>query len=59
VGQLTTVSYYKSKEYVRVPIPDFIKKQFNIEPGDKFEWELAANNNEILIRVIPRKAIKA
>ncbi|MDR0493445.1 MAG: AbrB family transcriptional regulator [Nitrososphaerota archaeon] len=59
MGKLTTVSNYKSEEYFRVTIPDFISKQFNLKKGDKFEWELAANNSEILIRVIPRKTVKA
>jgi hypothetical protein len=57
VGELTTLHRATQNErYLRTSVPSFRVDQFALEVGDKLEWSLTANNNEITIRVVPRKA---
>jgi len=60
VGELTTLHRATQNErYLRTSVPSFIVDQFTLEIGDKLEWSLTANNNEIIVRIIPRKAQSA
>ena len=44
----------KSKS-LRTTIPMGIVKQFNISEGDKLDWEIRAENGELIIVVKPLK----
>ena len=47
----------KSKS-LRTTIPMGIVKQFNISEGDKLDWEIRAENGELVIIVKPIKVLK-
>ena len=47
----------KSKS-LRTTIPMGIVKQFNISEGDKLDWEIRAENGELIIIVKPIKVLK-
>ena len=55
MGELTTLNYSANTKYLRSTVPSFIVKQFGLSVGDKLEWELCAENNEMIIKVRPRK----
>jgi antitoxin component of MazEF toxin-antitoxin module len=40
---------------LRVTVPIFIVKQFNLQAGDELVWDIRAEGNELVIVVRPKK----
>lgn len=56
VGEITVLTKATSKsKSLRTTIPMGIVKQFNLSEGDKLDWEIRAEENELTIVVRPLK----
>jgi len=59
VGEITVLTRATSKsKSLRTTIPMGIVKQFNLSEGDKLNWEIRAENGELIIVVRPLKGGK-
>jgi antitoxin component of MazEF toxin-antitoxin module len=56
MGELTKLNYANKTGCLRSAVPSFVVKQFNLKIGDRLEWELFSENNEIKVKLTPRKA---
>lgn len=56
MGEITVLTKATSKsKSLRTTIPIGIVKQFNLSRGDKLNWEIRAENGELVIIVRPMK----
>ncbi|HDD45435.1 MAG TPA: AbrB/MazE/SpoVT family DNA-binding domain-containing protein [Candidatus Desulfofervidus auxilii] len=59
MGEITVLTRATSKsKSLRTTIPMGIVKQFNLSEGDKLNWEIRAENGELIIVVRPLKGGK-
>jgi len=59
MGGVTVVTKATSKsKSLRTTIPMGIVKQFNLFEGDKLNWEIKAEDGELIIVIKPLKGVK-
>jgi len=59
MGEITVLTKATSKSNsLRTTVPQGIVKQFNLSKGDKLNWEIKAENGELIIVVRPLKERK-
>jgi len=59
MGEITVLTKATSKsKSLRITIPMGIVKQFNLSKGDKLNWEIRAEGEELIIVVKPLKIRK-
>ena len=56
MGFKTTIAKASSKvKSLRTTVPAGIVNQFNLKEGDKLDWELKAENGNLIVIVKPEK----
>jgi bifunctional DNA-binding transcriptional regulator/antitoxin component of YhaV-PrlF toxin-antitoxin module len=56
-GATTILTYASSKsKSLRATVPSFIIKQFGLDAGDKVEWSIRAQDDQLIIVVKPIKS---
>jgi len=56
MGFNTTIAKASTKvKSYRTTVPAAIMSQFNLKEGDRLDWELKAENGEIIVIVTPEK----
>ena len=59
MGEITVLTKATSKsKSLRTTIPMGIVKQFNLSEGDKLNWEIRAEDGELIIVVRPLKGLE-
>lgn len=51
----TNLVLANKSDSLRTTVPSYIVKQFKLKAGDKIDWELAVEDGEMRIVVIPRR----
>ncbi|MEM2144903.1 MAG: hypothetical protein QW279_06050 [Candidatus Jordarchaeaceae archaeon] len=56
MGEITVLSKATTtSKSLRTTVPSGIVRQFNLKKGDKFQWEITADNGKLVIIVKPIK----
>jgi len=51
----TTISIAKPRtHFVKTTVPQWLVKQLKLNPGDKFEWELAMDDDGWYVKLRPK-----